>query len=509
MYSKINTCVLQGLNGHVVEVETDLSRGLPVFNIVGLPDTAIKESKERVRTAIKNSGYDFPLSRITINLAPANLKKEGSQMDLAIAVGILSADDVIHESDCSSIVFLGELSLDGKVNSIDGALPMVISMRELNIKKCLVPFENRDECGVIKDIEIIPVKNLNEVIDYLNDELIIDPYEREDKVLNEKEKNFTIDFSDIKGQDGLKRALEVAAAGNHNMIIIGPPGSGKTMAARRLPTILPKLSFEESIEVMKIYSISGLLNSKALIEERPFRSPHHTASSISLIGGGRIPKPGEVSLAHNGVLFLDELPEFQKNVLEVLRQPIEDGIVHISRVNATLAYPAKFMFIASMNPCPCGFLGDPLHECTCSQGSIDRYLGKISNPLLDRIDIHIEVQPVQYKDLHDDYHTESSESIRERVKKARDIQLERFKKDKIYNNSQILNKDIKKYCKLSISSEKIMKDAFIKYKFSGRTYNKLLKVARTIADLDFKEEIEDKHLLEAIRYRTLDNKYWG
>lgn len=353
MYSKINTCVLQGLNGHIVEVETDLSRGLPVFNIVGLPDTAIKESKERVRTAIKNSGYDFPLSRITINLAPANLKKEGSQIDLAIAVGILSADDVIHESDCSHIVFLGELSLDGKVNSIDGALPMVISMRELNISKCIVPFDNREECGVITDIEIIPVKNLNEVIDYINGELIIDPYVRENIIQQEKEKDFTIDFSDIKGQDGLKRALEVAAAGNHNMIIIGPPGSGKTMAARRLPTILPKLSFEEAIEVMKIYSISGLLNSKTLIEERPFRSPHHTASSISLIGGGRIPKPGEVSLAHNGVLFLDELPEFQKNVLEVLRQPIEDGIVHISRVNATLSYPAKFMFIASMNPCPC------------------------------------------------------------------------------------------------------------------------------------------------------------
>jgi magnesium chelatase family protein len=509
MYSKIKTCVLQGLNGHVVEVESDLSRGLPVFNIVGLPDTAIRESKERVRTAIKNSGYEFPLSRITINLAPASIKKEGSQMDLAIAVSILVADTIILNKLQSEIVFLGELSLDGKVNAIEGALPMVISMREANISKCIVPYDNREECSVVSDMDIIPVRNLNEVIDYLNGKSIIDPFKNENTNFTDNQVDYNIDFSDIKGQEGLKRALEVAAAGNHNMLILGPPGSGKTMAARRLPTILPKLSFEEAIEVTKIYSISGLLNTKALIEERPFRSPHHTSSNIALIGGGRIPRPGEVSLAHNGVLFLDELPEFQKNVLEVLRQPIEDGIVHISRVNATISYPAKFMFIASMNPCPCGYYGDPLHECTCSQGSIDRYLSKISNPLLDRIDIHIEVLPVEYKDLNNDIKTESSSAIRERVKKARDIQYERYKKDKIFNNSQIYNKDIKKYCRLTPSSENIMKQAFVKYKFSGRAYNKVLKVARTIADLDSKEVIEEKHILEAIRYRILDKKYWG
>ncbi|MBW4828669.1 MAG: YifB family Mg chelatase-like AAA ATPase [Clostridiaceae bacterium] len=509
MYSKVKTCVLQGLNGFVVEVETDISKGLPVFNIVGLPDISIKESKERVRTSIKNSGYEFPLNRITINLAPANIKKEGSQIDLAIAVGILSAMGMVVECNFSNIAFIGELALDGKVNKIEGALPMVISLREKGIKSIVIPYENKDECGIIDDINIIPVKNLNQLISFLKGNEKIKSYKRDISELLKIEEKLEEDFADIKGQEGLKRALEVAASGFHNIIIIGSPGSGKTMSARRLPTILPDLTFEESIETTKIYSVAGLLNKNSLINKRPFRSPHHTASSSSLIGGGRIPKPGEVSLAHNGVLFLDELPEFKKNALEALRQPIEDGNVTISRVNATLNYPSKFMLVASMNPCPCGYLGDPNHECTCTVNSIDKYLGKISQPLLDRIDIHIEVMPVEYNDLSRNTKTESSQDIKKRVNKAREIQLKRYSNENIFSNGQLTAKGVKNYCKLDNKSEKIMKQAFKKFKFSARSYNKILKVGRTIADLDGEEIIREKHILEAIQYRSLDKKYWG
>lgn len=509
MYSKLNTCILEGLNGHIIEVETDLSRGLPVFNIVGLPDASIKESKERVRTAIRNSGFEFPLNRITVNLAPANLKKEGSQLDLSIALGILQANGIINNGKHDNIAFIGELSLDGRLNPIEGALPMVISMRELNIKKCIIPYGNKDESCVVQDIEIIPAQNLKQVVNYLNGAEEILPYKNNDPLFLDEDKEFHLDFSDIKGQEGLKRALEIAAAGSHNMIIIGPPGSGKTMAARRLPSILPRLSFNEAIEVTKIYSVAGLLKSNALMQSRPFRSPHHTTSAISLVGGGRVPKPGEVSLAHNGVLFLDEIPEFKKNALEVLRQPMEDEVITISRMNATLTYPSKFMLIASMNPCPCGYYGDPFHECSCSQGQIDRYLGKISNPLLDRIDIHMEVLPVNYKELKETKRLETSKEIRFRVNEARKTQLKRYVNDNIYSNSQINSGNIKKYCKLNKEAEKIIKNAFNKYGFSARTYNKILKVGRTIADLDKEDIITGKHILEAVRYRSLDNKYWG
>lgn len=507
MYSKVNTCVLQGLNAKIINVESDLSSGLPQFNIVGLADTAIKESKERVRTAVKNSDIEFPIKRITINLAPANEKKEGSQMDLAIAVGILLANGDIDNQDTSDMVIIGELALDGTVNSVQGALPMLISMRDLSVKKCIVPDANKKECAIVEDIEIIPVKNLREVVDYLNGQIVIEPYKNEEEeIINTVDDS--VDFSDMKGQEGLKRAMEIAAAGGHNMLIIGPPGSGKTMAARRLATILPDLTFEEAIEITKIYSISGLLKDEGLVKRRPFRSPHHTSSDVALIGGGRIPKPGEVSLAHHGVLFLDELPEFPRKVLEVLRQPIEDGEVTVSRVNATLKYPSKFMFVASMNPCPCGYFGDETHQCTCTQSQIDRYLGKISSPLLDRIDIHIEVKPVKYDELSSKTECESSETIRERVNKARKRQLERYKKEGIISNSELTNKMIKKYVKLDDNAQEIMEFAFKKFNFSARSYNKILKLARTIADLADSDLVLEKHVLEAIQYRTLDKKYW-
>ncbi|RKD34422.1 YifB family Mg chelatase-like AAA ATPase [Thermohalobacter berrensis] len=510
MLAKINTCVLQGLKGYLVEVETDISRGMPAFNIVGLPDTSIKESKERVRTAIKNSGFQFPLNRITINLAPADLKKEGSQLDLSIAVGILRATEVIKNSSLNDFAFIGELSLDGKITKINGALPIIISLREMGIKKVIVPYENKKECSVISDIDIIPVSNLYELVQFLNKEKEIYPYKTKTESFFDIDNENYEDFEDVKGQENIKRAMEVAAAGGHNILIIGPPGSGKTMLSRRLPSILPKLSFEESLEITKIYSISGNLSKNSLVTERPFRAPHHTISKVSLVGGGRIPKPGEVSLAHHGVLFLDELPEFSKSVLEVLRQPMEDGLVTISRVNATLSYPAKFMLVASMNPCPCGYYGDPIHECTCSFREISKYQNKISGPLLDRIDIHVEVMPVKYEDLEsENLKSESSKEIRKRVNRARKIQLERYSKEEknIYSNAQLGAKSINKYCKLDKECKELIKTAFDTLGLSARAYNKILKISRTIADLENSEQIKKHHLAEAIQFRSLDRKF--
>lgn len=508
MLSRIKTCVLYGLEGYGVDVETDLSGGLPNFSIVGLPDISIRESKDRVRSAIKNSSYEFPVSRITVNLAPANLKKEGSQIDLPIAVGILTASKIIRKPLDESTCIIGELSLDGKINKIDGALPMVISMRNNNIKNIILPTDNKEECGAIGGINVYPVENLKQLVNYLNGDNNLEPYHVCFSEENVGQNTYNEDFSEIKGQPAMKRAIEVAAAGMHNVLLLGSPGSGKTMIARRIPTILPDLSYEESLEVTKIYSISGLLNTNGLIKKRPFRSPHHTSSRVAMAGGGAKPSPGEVSLAHYGVLFLDEIPEFPKSVIEVLRQPMEDGSISISRANGSFIFPAKFMMVASMNPCPCGYLGDPTHECSCNQSQIDKYLGKISGPLLNRIDIQIEVSPVKYDDLKNTKDEESSEAVKARIVKARQIQQKRYSNLNIITNSELSGKQIAKFCNINKESEALLNEAFERLGLSARAYNKILKVARTIADLEESENIETIHVAEAIQYRSLDRKYW-
>lgn len=509
MITKIKSSGLLGIDGYMVYVETDISNGMPAFEVVGLPDAAVRESRERVRSAMKNCGLSFPQKRITVNLAPANIKKAGPFYDLPICIGLLASSEQIDAASLEEYLFLGELSLTGELRPVTGALPMVMSALENGIKKVILPAANASEAAVVSDAEIYPAGSLNEIIAHLTGVQPIPRFQVDTDSLFRSRENYNVDFSDVKGQENGKRALEVAAAGGHNCLLIGSPGSGKTMLAQRLPTILPRLTFDEALEVTKLYSIAGLLpEGTPLLATRPFRSPHHTISAVGLSGGGSMPKPGEISLAHHGVLFLDELPEFSKEALEVMRQPLEDGKVTIARVNATLTYPCNTMLIAAMNPCKCGYYGDTTRKCTCTEAQVRQYLSRISGPLLDRIDLHVEIPAVKYQELSQKSGGETSAQIRSRVENARKIQQQRFAAFQgIYSNSQMTPKMTEEFCRLGEQESAILKAAFDNLGLSARAHNRILKVARTIADLEGSSEIRVPHLAEAIQYRSLDRKY--